>query len=113
MDKIQIPASLEGITTLKDGGLSLRFQTQELSDEDKLTVMRYLQEFGWLLFAAQEHEDTELEAIRKDVGGKSPSQRLRAVLYVSYQQGSQDRTFEQYYSNQMEQIINQIKQRLP
>ena len=113
VDKIQIPATLEGISTLKDGSLSLRFHTQELSNTDKVTAMEFVQEFGWLLFAAQPHsEDEQLEQIRKDVGGKTPSQRLRAVLYIKYVQSKSQKSFESYYAHQMEQIIDQVKSRL-
>jgi hypothetical protein len=112
--KFQVPAVLEGVTTLKDGGLSARFHTNELNKEDKLAVMDHLQQFGWLLFAPQEHDDSdELAEIRKDTGGKTPSQRLRATIYVYYQQSYQkDLTFEQFYQRQMERLINIVKQNL-
>lgn len=114
MKKIQVPAILEGVTALKDGGLSIRFHTNELDEKDKLTVMQFFQKFGWLLFAEQEHDDSlELEEIRKDIGGKTPSQRLRSVIYVEYQQSGQlDKTFDQYYMRRMEQLITYIKQNL-
>lgn len=114
MTKFQIPAILEGITALKDGGLSIRFHTNEVNDQDKLSAMSYFQKFGWLLFADQEHDDsTELEQIRRDTGGKTPSQRLRSTIYVEYQQSNiKDQTFEQYYARKMEKFIEYIKQNL-
>ncbi len=114
MKQFQIPAVLEGITALKDGGLSLRFHTNEATDEEKLIVMNYFQKFGWLLFSEQEHgDDLELKEIRRDTGGKTPSQRLRSVLYIEYQQsGRNDLTFEQYYAQRMEQFIGYVKQNL-
>jgi|SRR6185295_7315628 len=111
----QIPATLEGVTALKDGGMSVRFHTNEISDEEKVLLMRYFQMFGWLLFSAQEQSESELELedIRKDTGGKTPSQRLRSTIYVVYQQSGQtDLTFEQFYSRRMEQHINYEKQNL-
>lgn len=111
----QVPATLEGVSLLKDGGCSLRFHTNELTPEEKTVISTYYQQFGWLLFSDQEHDekDLELEAIRKDVGGKTPSQRLRGVLYILYQQsGRLDLTFEQFYAQKMEYIINQIKANL-
>lgn len=113
-DRIQVPSILEGVTALKDGGLSIRFHTNELTQDEKVTVMGFLNKFGWMLFAEQEHDDsTELEQVRKDTGGKTPSQRLRSVIYVEYQQSGQtDLTFEQYYARRMEQLIGHIKQNL-
>lgn len=113
---IQVPATLSGVSTLKDGGVTIRFQTQELSATEKAVVFDYLEKFGWLLFAETEHNPhdiDELEAIRKDTGGKSPSQRLRGALYVLYKQtGDTSISFEQYYSQQMEKVIDNIKGRL-
>jgi hypothetical protein len=113
--KIQIPATLEGISTLKDGGLSIRLHTQELNPEERVTAMNYAGKFGWFLFDEKEHEDTELEDIRKDTGGKSPSQRLRSVLYVLYTQSKSDSatgSFDQFYAQKMEQLINGVKNKL-
>lgn len=100
---------------LRDGGISLRFHTQEANNDDKLVAMGFFQKFGWLLFSEQEqNEDTLiLEEVRKDVGGKTPSQRLRAVLYIEYQQsGKHDLSFEQYYMKRLEQFISYVKQNL-
>lgn len=115
MRTFQVPATLEGVSTLKDGGVSVRLHTQELSPEEKAIAMGYQNQFGWLLFKPEQHDEKELEQlehIRKDTGGKSPSQRLRSVLFVLYQQGSRDTTFDQFYSMKMEQIIDNIKSRL-
>lgn len=111
-----MPAVLEGVSTLKDGGVSLRFHTQELTAEEKANMFSWADRFGWLLFKETEFKDNdtkELEAIRRDTGGKSPSQRLRGALYVLYQQrGDTSTTFEQFYSQQMEKVINQVKSML-
>lgn len=112
---IQVPATLEGVSTLKDGGVSVRLHTQELSTDEKTTVLNQQGKFGWFLFAEQEFDESELELenIRKDVGGKTPAQRLRAVLYISYQQsGYIEKTFEQYYAEKMERFIDRVKRAL-
>lgn len=92
----------------------MRFGTQEATPEQKLVIMNYYQQFGWLLFSAEEHDESQLklEAVRKDTGGKSPSQRLRAVLYVLYQQEGSAIPFEQYYEQKIERFINLVKQNL-
>lgn len=113
MKIFQIPAILDGVSPLKDGGLSIRFHTNEASKEDKVTVMEFYQNFGWLLFSGKENVDIPMEDIRRDTGGKSPSQRLRSVLYVLYKQsGKLDITFEEYYSQKMEFVINRFKENL-
>lgn len=110
----KVGATLEGVSTLKDGGVSLRFHTQELSAEEKTVAFNFQQGFGWLLFQEQDYksEDLELAEIRKDTNGKSPSQRMRSVMYLLYKQSGQSVPFEVYYGNQMELILNQLKDRL-
>lgn len=107
------PASLEGVSTLKDGSLSLRFYTQELSAEQKTEILNTAQSFGWLVFSESENTDIPEEEVRRDIGGKTPSQRLRAVLFVLYQQSGQiDITFEQFYAQKMNALIKQLKTKL-
>lgn len=43
---------------------------------------------------------------------KSPSQRLRAVIFLLWQQGKQDVDQDEYYEIVMERIINQLKEKL-
>lgn len=116
MRTFQVAATVEGISTLKDGGLSVRLHTQELTNDQKTLALNYQGQFGWFLFKETEFKDDdtkELEAIRRDTGGKSPSQRLRGALYVMYtQRGDTSTTFEQFYSQQMEKIINSVKSNL-
>lgn len=109
----QIPATLEGISTLKDGGCSIRFHTQEASPEDKVTLMGFQGSFGWLQFSDSELQEIPRETINRDLSTKTPSQRLRATLFVAYQQsGRLDITFEQYYNQKMEIFIDRIKSTL-
>lgn len=110
----KVGATMEGVSTLKDGGVSLRFHTQELSNEDKTLAFNFQQGFGWLLFQEQDYkaDELELDQIRKDTAGKSPSQRMRSVLYLLYKQSGQSVPFENYYGQQMERILDQLKDRL-
>jgi hypothetical protein len=114
MKVFKVPATLEGVSTLKDGGLSCRFHTQELSPEDKTKAFEFQQGYGWLLFQEQDYKQDELdlEEIRKDTGGKSPSQRMRSVLYILYNQSGQSVSFEVFYSNYMDTIIEQLKDKI-
>lgn len=113
MSKFQIEAILDGVTPLKDGGVSLRFHTNEVSKDQKVTLMEFYQSFGWLLFAANEHQESEVprELAKRDVG-QSPSQRLRAVLFVYWKQLGSKGDFEAFYKQKMEFFIDKIKENL-
>jgi len=53
-------------------------------------------------------ESLELDA--KEMGGKTPSQRLRSMLYVLYTKDAQGYTdFTTFYTAKMERICNQVK----
>ena len=45
--------------------------------------------------------------------GKTPSQRLRGVLYVNFEQANEGyKTFTDYYNAKMEKIVNHYKEKL-
>lgn len=117
MNKVfQTPATVEGISTLRDGGLSVRLHTQELNDKQTAEILSLNGKFGW--FSLKETELTGkdldgLEDVRKDLTGKSPSQRLRSVVFVAYKQKDDPSiSFEQFYASKMEQFINFVKDNL-
>lgn len=112
----QTPGTVEGISTLKDGGVSMRFHTQELNDAQTAELLRMNGKFGWIALKESELSGNDfegLEDVRKDLSGKSPSQRLRSVIYVAYsQRGNNSITFEQFYAQKMEQFIDFVKENL-
>lgn len=112
MKAIKVPAVLEGVSTLKDGSLSVRFHTQEISNEDKVIFMNFVQGFGWLLFDTHESIDVPKESPHREAGEKTPSQRLRSVLYVLWQQRYSDIPFDVWYLQQMTKITDRIKKEL-
>jgi hypothetical protein len=59
-------------------------------------------------------EDVKLPTEKADpsVGQKTPSQRLRAVLYRLWQQSSGGVDFESFYRMRLESIIDQVKDKL-
>lgn len=108
----QVPAILEGVSPLKDGGMSLRFHTQEISTYNKTKLMNFYQVFGWLQFSDHEINQLPSKAPVRESGSKTPSQRLRNVLLVLHGQKYQDLPFEVFYEQQMERIINKVKENL-
>jgi len=112
--RFQVAATLEGISTLKDGGASVRFHTQELSNDDKTTLFDFANAFGHLLFSSNpiNEKELKLEAVRKDTRGKSPSQRQRNVIFRLWEQSNSNTDFDTYYDQVMESVINQLKEKL-
>lgn len=109
----QVPAILDGVTPRKDGGVSLRFVTNEVTKEQKVNLMEFYQSFGWLQFSDQAIHTIPRESPTREAGVKTPSQRLRSTLFVLWQDKYSDQPFDPWYEQQMNKIIERIKQELP
>ena len=110
----------------KDKSVSMTFITQlEQSTDDFMQIDKILNDSGVLYFKSGGNltieevkalEDTEIE-----VEGKTKSQRLRNVLYIFWKQlidskelddVKPNQTFNDFYSNEMEKIIEHYKNKL-
>ena len=77
----QVGAILEGVSPLKDGGMSLRFHTQEVSTYNKTKLLNFYQVFGWLQFSDHEINILPGNAPVRETGARTPSQRLPWALF--------------------------------
>ena len=112
-----IPAQLESFRTLKDKTLKVNFETQELTPKEFAELSGCIQQFGYLAFKSEPFRTEEINAIQdlqtELETGKTPSQRLRGVLYRMFEQDSQGfKSFATYYDHQMEILINHFKNKL-
>lgn len=110
---ILVPAILSRANPMKDGGMNLGFQTNEMSHDEKVILMEKLNAFGWLAFKENEIDVLDMPKEEAEEGEKKPSIRLRNVLFVlSQQEGIPKDKFNQYYREKMESIIVWIKGKL-
>lgn len=113
---LKIPALIDQVKTTKDGGLTLKVDTNELTAEEKAQVMSYHMNFGYFMFHGEHesvaNEDLSFEKLEFP-NQKSQSQRLRNVIYRLWEQnhGGYD-DFELYYKNKTEKIIEWLKEKL-
>ncbi len=112
MKPLQIPAILTGFATKVDGGASVRFSTNELSDTDVLELKRRQGAFGFLLFKENAFSSSEIPMEQAEDKTKTPSKRLRATLFVLWTQTGKKGSFETFYSSQVETLIDKIKAQL-
>ena len=113
---ITIPAQIERLNTLLDGTIKLTVVTNELNNEQKLALFNMIQKFGFFAFKIDNNlSGNELDVLSKletdlEPGTKSKSQRLRAVLYRSWEQDNKGYdVFDDYYNHRMERLISLIK----
>lgn len=112
MKGFTVSSQLMGIRSMSDGGMGLNFHTQELQPQEKAEVMNFHMQQGWLLFAPNEIAESDIPKQPAEVGQKTPSQRLRAVLYVLWEQLGSKGEFESFYITEMEKYIDHVKNKL-
>lgn len=114
MKAFTVPSILTRVSSLADGGMNVGFHTKELSANEKVEIMDFHNKQGWLMFKENEVKDEEVPTQDAEFNDKTPSQRLRGVLYVYWQQFGQkiEPDFTKYYLKTMESIIQKFKDKL-
>lgn len=116
MSKFTTPALFTGASTKKDKSVKMVFETRELAGEEMAVLFDLARQEaeGWLLFAPNTLAEADVpeEQANAEYKGRTPSQRLRAVLNIWWKQlGSKD-DFESFYRTKMEGLIEQVKEKL-
>ena len=108
---IQLPAYLTGFASKVDGSASVRFGTQELTEEDFIELKRHHGQYGWLLFQENPYQGNEIPT-ELALDGKTPSKRMRDVLFVLWKQEGAEGDWETWYRQRMEKLIDSVKKKL-
>lgn len=112
---LKIQSTLTKISSLEDRSFKVTMTTQELSDEQGSELIKLNGRFGFLLFSETPVQDTDVPEFSPDMvdSKKSPSERLRGVMYLNWKENSDQKTdFNQVYLSQMEKLINFYKEKL-
>lgn len=118
--KTILPAVLNPISRRKDRSVKLNFETRELTPTEVLSLMSLEGSEGWLMYQPNEYSSEEAqnaletsELGRAEVSIKSPSERLRSVIFVHYKQATEEGKyvgiFDTFYKEQLEKIIEGYK----
>ena len=115
---ILIPAILASFRSLKDKTIKIEFETNELTPEQLAEIGLHSQAFGYLAFKKDEFKSEQIQLIDElkadyEDRTKTPSKRLREVLFVAWKQSPEGyERFEDYYRYRMEVFIDHIKSKL-
>jgi len=112
---LKVPATISKITTMSDGGLRLQVDTQELNQGDSGKVMMLRNKLGHFVFAETgivEADLKNLPEIKLEEGEKPPSTRLRATLFVYWEQHKVQEPFDIFYRRKVESFIEAVKEKL-
>lgn len=112
MKTLELNAVITGIRAKVDGSLGVTIGTPELTPEEKAEVMRLQGVNTLMIIRPLDEPNAPKYKINKELEQKTPSQRLRNVLYVLWEQSGDRREFNEYYRVGMEKIINSVKERL-
>lgn len=108
--------TLDRASRRKDKSVSMTFITSlEQTSEEYMEIDALLNDSGVLYFKSSgslsKEELKALDGVEIEIEGKTKSQRLRNVLYVLHQQGEVI-SFDEFYSLQMEKIIQHFKDKI-
>jgi len=114
---IILPAQIEGLTSRKDKTIKVTFGTQELAPSDLAQVFQLNQRFCYIAIKEELFQQEELEtldSVKTDLeSNKTPSQRLRGILYINYQQDNEGyKDFMTYYLGKMDKLCEHFKSKL-
>lgn len=114
---ILLPAQIEGITTRKDKTIKLTIGTQELTPSEAAKMFYLNQQFCYMALKPEPFTRDEVdmvESMKADLdSAKTPSQRLRSVLFRNYEQDNKGyKDFNTYYIGEMDRICEHYKSKL-
>ena len=95
-----------------DGSLSFRATTPELTSVEKVAFMDWAGKNLRVIFEPMDYATDGKIEIKNPLSGKSPSERLRGVLFVFFRQKQITGTYDEFYIKQMETIIQTYKDQL-
>lgn len=111
---IQIQAVLRDKGSLADGTRRIQLDCQEAPAEQLVEILRANGSIGWFVFKEKIIEEKDIpEANPEFDNEKSPSQRLRNILYVYWEQNTGKKiAFDVFWKQWIERAITQIKEKL-
>jgi hypothetical protein len=112
MKAIRTEAQLTSFRARSDRSVGFSGVTPELSSSEKAAMFDLQNLLVELVIFPKDDHEGEMLDVEKEMEGKTPSQRLRACLFVLWKAAGEKEAFELYYSQQMEKIIEWVKRKI-
>lgn len=112
----QTPATIDNISTRVDRTLKITISTQELPPEQAALIMSLHQKLGWFLFSENsiEVDDIPKEEATEFKDEKSPSRRLKDVIYIYWNKCTDKKLpFDIFWKQWINKKCDEIKDLLP
>lgn len=111
MKAILTPCILTSIRSRADGSIGLSFVTPELNSAERVAFFDLLNMNTKMLLAPIEDDAPPVE-VKSKMEHKTPSQQLRAVLFVFWRQEGSVGDFEAFYRAKISQFVESVKSKL-
>ena len=113
MKAIKVELQINSVRIKKDDSISFTATTPELTDEELGAFRKVSKVLVNALLEPQAGSNQVLEIRERVNDGKSPASRLRAALFVWWEQlGKPEEDFELFYRMKMEKLIDWVKDKL-
>lgn len=113
MKGVLIAAIVDKITTLKDRSIKITLDTQEMKASNAGELFTLMNSLVTVYISPSEitsREMAQVDSIEPEMPGKSPSQRMRNVLFILWKQDNQGfKEFDSFYKERMETYIQELK----
>lgn len=110
------PAIIEQVATRADRTLKIVLGCQEMSPNDGGQILSLVHQLATVYISPSEissKEIAQVDLVEPEFSGKTPSQRLRNTLFVAFTQNPDGfKSFDEYYRNKMEAMIEHFKSKL-
>jgi hypothetical protein len=108
-----VNCEMGSVTSRADYSVKFSVVTPELRASEAGELIRLHGKAVSVLITPLDGADAELVEVKTERGiGKSPGTRLRAVMYIWWQQLGSDGIFNHFYDEQMEKLIGFVKSKL-
>ena len=126
-NSVVFEGGVDKVSTLADGSLRIFVGTPELSNETMVNIFSLIKQPGYVLISTNPIKQDQIDAVEKattdyEFNEKTPSQRLRGVIYKLWDKvqpkqmngnGQMEQVeFDLYYKRKMNEIINHLKTKL-
>lgn len=112
MKSISTPAIIEGLSARKDRSLGMRITTPELSPEEKALFFELQGINIDIVITPKDEPAPQQHQVKSDLYQKTPSQRMRGVIYKLWTQDNEGLEYEAYYNRHMEKLIEFLKSKI-
>ncbi len=112
---IQIESHMRMPAFRKDRCGTLKFTSaRELTKDEREVLLEagVNDELGWLLWSPNKLQVDDLPSEPATDDNKTPSKRLRSVLFILWKQEGSRGTYENFYQEKMGKLIDMIKVKL-